>query len=317
MSLRALILIAAFGLTAANASGQFRSLLFFEGDVLSLSGTQIYLDFGTPIVGVVPPLIPNAGDIVVIVPPPVDAKTSTSFSLAVAQAINAGFRQRPDTFTGYLAEGRTEPGKDDKENDGTITINSPSVLRGAFASGGSGLPPSTKVTSSTGVAYNPTIRDLSPFLTNAHPGTPNAQFLINGVSTGENELHLVEIPISSTMTLSFDSGSNVNQGVTLLASSEYFPSAIPSSVVPWGGSLDLGHPAPGGIPVSGVSVVVDGINGMVSPFIAPLFRTSLAGRLDVSFTISPGAVGTRLVLQALMSDPPNPPFHLNFTQAAD
>ncbi len=274
---------------------------------------QLYLDFvPNSLVGGVPPLVADPEDALIIIDPVATNTTSNAFALLIANELNDYWRKNG---LGYSVHVREDGKNKEKGHDATIEITSPGLISNIYASGDSLTPPSTEVTASPGISFNPSLGNATQRLTAAFPGTTNAQLRINNQDPNDDPAHQVEVFAPGPLKFTFDSGSNPFQPVTFLLSSFYNPENVPSSFVAFPGSLDIGTFSGGSF--QNITVVADSIFGGTGSFLDGFFFTNAQGILDFQVTLGLPQVGNNVGAQGIIADPTIAPVGLSFTQAAD
>ena len=317
--MRATIFLTALALVSLStqAAAQFRSAFTIKDDVLAATGIQIYLDFDPDSVpSATPPVTPDAEDILAIVRPIPDSRTSNAFAIQIIDQLNTEFRRAafPATFEAFIRF--TDP-PEEQAHDSTIEIVSSVELLDIFMSNDHTLPPDTKISPPPGIAFNATFANLTNVIQNAHPGLPQAQMRINGQNPANDDLHQIKHPLPGTISISYFSGPmNPGRGLTILTANDYHPQAAPAASFLGAGSLDIGTPMNPGPGIGGITVFADGITLTANPTTDPFFHTDSNGQFTMTFTLDETLAGHAFATQCIIADPLHP-LGIGFTQAAD
>ena len=293
-------------------TAQVQTYVTVNDDVAAGTSMQLYFDFlATSAVAGVPPLIPDDEDALIIIDPLPEDTTANAFVAIIANELNDYFRKRGMS---YSVTDRERGGQGEKAKDATIVISSPTVISSIYASADSLTPPSSEVSASPGISFNPFIGNATQKLTQAFAGTANAQLFINGMDPTQDVTHQVEVFAPGPLKFSFLSGSNPFQPVTFMISGFYNPENIPASFVSFPGSLDIGTFNNG---FQNITFVADSNFGGTGSLLDGFFVTNSQGVLDFQVSLGLGHVGNQIAAQAIIADPTIAPVGLSFTQAAD
>ena len=182
--------------------------------------------------------------------------------------------------------------------------------------------PTLPIPRAPSVSFNPSINDYESqnpgFYVFGNAGHPNANLTINGIDPADDFFRIVDQIAGETVQIVISSGTNMDRGI-LLFSGPMSQGGVYST--PWGDTVDVGVRGSNDTQLpSAVSILGDGLFNNGGSVLNAILHTRSQGTapftFSLSFSVPLSSAGTTTTgLQAVLSDPTNPPFNLRTTQA--